>query len=65
MTVAKWEFWTLANTLVATHGLEAEAEAVERLQRAIANRDSGQSVVWQEVLDRIPGILKEQGLSGE
>lgn len=36
MTVASWEFWSLATMLIATHGDEAEAEAARRLQEAQA-----------------------------
>lgn len=57
MTVAKWEFRSLAIMMVASYGIEAEAEVVERLERAIAEKDSGQSVVWQEVLSLIPEIV--------
>ena len=60
MTVAKWEFWTLANMMVSTHGLEAEAAAVERLQDAMERNHSGDILVWREVLKRLPEIIAER-----
>lgn len=59
MVVAKWEFNALANMLVATHGLDAEAEATERMENARAAGDNGEAMVWSEVLDRLPELLKE------
>jgi hypothetical protein len=59
MVVAKWEFQALANMLVATHGLEAESEARNRLKLAESNGNSGESVVWSEVLDRLPELIEK------
>lgn len=56
MTVARWEFWSLANMVVSAHGSEAEAHAEQRLAEATRHGDTGQTVVWTEVL----AILREK-----
>ena len=60
MTVAKWEFWSLANMMVSTHGVEAEAAVVERLHDALERGHSGDILVWREVIKRLPEILAER-----
>lgn len=64
MTVASWEFWSLANMLVTTHGDDAEEEAARRLCEAEAQNDSGQKVVWTEVGRKIAEIRAERAKRG-
>ena len=59
MTVAKWELWSLANMLISTHGDEAEFVAADRLETALAKDDSGEILVWREVVKKIPEIRAE------
>ena len=49
MPVARWEFYSLAVMLVATHADDAEAEAARRYDAAKVRDDRGQMVVWTEV----------------
>jgi hypothetical protein len=63
--VAKWEFYTLANMLLSTHGDEAEAEAARGLHRAEELNDRGQIVVWIEVGKLLPGMREEREQGGE
>lgn len=59
MTVAPWEFWSLATILIGTHGDQAEEEAAERLRVAEARDDTGQKVVWTEVIRKLKDIRAE------
>ena len=59
MTVAKWEFWSVAVIFAAKHGLEAEAVAAEMLHDAIARGHSGDILTWREIGERLPEILAE------
>jgi hypothetical protein len=65
MTVAPWEFWSLANLLISTHGDEAEMEAARRLAAAENEGDSGQKVVWYEVTRKLVEIRAERAERGE
>lgn len=60
MVVAKWEFRALANMLLATHGADAEQVAKARMERASAEGDRGEAVVWSEVLDRLPELMSQK-----
>ena len=60
MTVAKWEFWTVAKLLAETHRLEAEAVAAEKLHDAIERGHSGDILVWREIGERLPQILADR-----
>jgi hypothetical protein len=64
MTVASWEFWSLATMLIATYGDDAEPEAARRLQDAEASGDSGQKVVWTEVGRKLRDIRAERSAQG-
>lgn len=59
MTVAPWEFWSLATILIGTHGEQAEEEAAARLRKAEADNDTGQKVVWTEVIRKLQVIRAE------
>lgn len=56
MTVASWEFNSLAIMLIETHGTDAEAEATRRLEAATERDDRGQMIVWREVGKRLPDM---------
>ena len=56
MPVARWEFYSLAVMLVATHGDDAEAEAQRRFKAAEARDERGTMVVWTEVGRRITDV---------
>jgi len=60
MTVAKWEFWSVAVMLAESHGLEAEAVAAEKLQDAIERGHSGDILTWREIAQRLPEILAKR-----
>ena len=65
MTVASWEFNSLAIMLVGTHGNDAEAEAIRRLEAATERDDRGQMVVWREVGKRLAKMSAEQEDEGD
>ncbi len=65
MTVAKWEFWSVAVMLVETHGLEAQTVAAEHLSDAIDRGHSGDILTWREVSERLPDILSKRFPSAE
>ena len=60
MTVASWEFNSLAIMLIEIHGNDAEAEAARRLEAATERDDRGQMVVWREVGKRVPDMKAKQ-----
>ncbi len=64
MTVASWEFYALAVTLVATHGDDAEEEAARRFEAAKARGDRGEMVVWDEVGRRLPKVRADRAARG-
>jgi len=56
MPVAKWELWTVAMTLIQTHGDDAEDVAASRLAEAEQEANLGNAVVWEEVLKLLPEV---------
>lgn len=60
MTVASWEFNSLAIMFAETHGDDAEVEAARRLQAATERDDRGQMVVWREVSKRLAEMKAQQ-----
>lgn len=64
MTVAPWEFYALAVTLIATHGDAAEWEAAIRLKVAENEGDRGQMVVWTEVGRKLATVRADQAKAG-
>ncbi len=60
MTVASWEFWSLANMLITTHGDDAENEAARQLHVAEEQNDQGQKVVWTEVIKKLGQLRSER-----
>ena len=63
MIVAKWEYWSLATMMIATHGDSAPAAVKLRLAAAEANDDEADLIVWAEVARRLPEVLAEQALA--
>jgi len=59
MPVAKWELWTLAMTLLQTHGNNAEAVAAASLADAEQDGHLGNTVVWEEVLKLLPEVRSD------
>lgn len=53
MTVASWEYWSVAKMLIASHGTDAESVAEENLETAFANGHSGNIIVWREIRRKI------------
>lgn len=60
MTVAKWEYWSLATMMIATHGENALAAVKLRLAAAEANDAEGDLIIWAEVARRLPEVMVEQ-----
>ena len=60
MTVAKWEFWSVANMMVSAHGEDVHAAVALRLAEAELSGHSGDIVVWREVAKRVPEIIAER-----
>lgn len=56
MTVRAWEIWTLCQMLITTHGENAEAHAREKMDEAASQNKSGERLVWQMVIDRLPEL---------
>lgn len=54
--IARWELWSVATMLVATHGSEAEAVASDRLNNALALGDEAYEIVWKGVLTQLAKI---------
>ena len=60
MTVAAWEFWSVANMLISSHGDDAEAVASDNLARSLEAGDSGEIIVWKEVGAKIGEIRRDR-----
>ncbi len=60
MTVAKWEYWSLATMMISAHGENALAAVKVRLATAEANDDEADLIVWAEVARRLPEVMAEQ-----
>lgn len=65
MPVARWEFWSLATILIGTHGEDAEDHAECRFEEALASGDSGEAVVWREVVEVLPRVRQERACTKE
>lgn len=64
MTVAAWEFYSLAAMLVGSHGEGAEEEVVRRFEEAQERDDRGQMVVWTEVGRKIAKVRADTASGG-
>lgn len=60
MSVAPWEYWTVANMLISTHGDAAEEKAQLRITKARENHDHAEIVVWTAVLAKINEIRSQE-----
>ena len=56
MTVASWEYWSVAKMLVITHGREAELVARKNYDDALDAGHSGDIIVWREIQEKIAVI---------
>ncbi len=63
MTVARWEFYSLAVMLIGVHGDGAEEEAARKLEQATERDDRGEMVVWREVAGQLVKIRAERAQS--
>lgn len=54
--IATWELWTLAQTLIATHGDEAESYAQSQHAEAQQRGDEAQEIVWSGVISQLDRI---------
>lgn len=59
--VAAWEFWSVANMLIATHGDGAEMKAQLSLEEARLSGRLGDLVTWSTVIDKLAIIRAERG----
>jgi hypothetical protein len=60
VTVAKWEYWSLATMMISAHGENALAAVKVRLAAAEANDDEADLIIWAEVARRLPEVMAEQ-----
>lgn len=58
MTIAKWEYWTVANILISTHGDAAEEKAQLRITEARENHETAEAIVWTEILAKVEEIRR-------
>ncbi len=65
VTVAKWEYWSLATMMIATHGESAPAAVKLRLAAAKVNGDEADLIIWAEVARRLPEVMAEQARAKE
>jgi len=65
MTIAKWEYWTVANMLISTHGDAAEEKAHLRIAQAREDNEISDVVVWTEILAKIEEIRSERDGGGK
>lgn len=56
MTVAPWEYWSVAQMLISTHGPDAETIVAIKLDEAEAGDHSGDMIVWREIAHKIAKI---------
>ena len=60
MTVARWEFWSVANMMVSAHGANAPDAVAERLRLAEQEGASGAIVVWKEIAKHVTEIMRNR-----
>jgi hypothetical protein len=60
MTVAKWEYWSLATMMIAAYGEDAPAAVKLRLAAAEVDDNEADLIVWAEVARRLPEVMDEQ-----
>jgi hypothetical protein len=60
MSVAPWEYWTVANMLITTHGDAAEEKAQLKITHARENHDQAEVIVWAAILAKIDEIRSQQ-----
>jgi len=65
MTIAKWEYWTVANMLISTHGDAAEDKAHLRIAKAREENQVSDVIVWTEILAKIGEIRSQRDRRSE
>lgn len=56
MSVAPWEYWTVANMLISTHGDAAEEKAQLKITEARESHDQAEVIVWSAILAKLDEI---------
>jgi hypothetical protein len=59
--VARWEIWSVARMLIATHGEAAEEKAEIEIAAALDANEIGQCTVWSAIRAKIDEIRDKQG----
>ena len=62
--VVRWEYWTVANMLISTHGELAEIRADEQVANARAAGNTGDEVAWREIAKQVEKIRASRGIPG-
>jgi hypothetical protein len=57
--IAKWELWSVAQMLVATHGDDAENHAQAKLAEAKDLSDEADQIVWSGVIAQLKRLREE------
>jgi hypothetical protein len=60
MAVAKWEFRSLANMMISTHGDRVVAAVAIRLAEAEVSGHAGDIIVWKEVAKCLPVVIAQR-----
>jgi hypothetical protein len=56
MSVAPWEYWTVANMLISTHGDAAEEKVQLKITEARESHDQAEVIVWSAILAKLDEI---------
>lgn len=56
MIVHPWEYWSVAQMLIATHGVDAETVVSKHLDDAEANGCANDAIVWGEIRKKLASI---------
>lgn len=60
MTIARWEYWSVAKMLIATHGDGAELKARMTLEEARLAGQASEVIVWSAIVDKLAEISAEE-----
>lgn len=58
--VARWEIWSVATMLLATHGDEAEGKADRAIAAAMELQDMGALSVWRAIRFKLDELRAQQ-----
>lgn len=59
--VARWEIWSVATMLIASHGDGADKKAEDEIAKAADEEDLGALTVWRAVRMKLDEIRAERG----